>query len=639
MTAAIDMTKSDSTSGERALLRSPGLSQFRKSPFRLLRLPTNATAKQAVWQCDKALARARVGMTLPDPDPVPWLPNGDEIEIQEAAQTMESPLARIVEQLLWFDITDDADGGALHSALTAADGAQLRNYLNLARDLTDAPPPADLTGSSPYRDGSAAPRTTSSMAHQLNQANLRLLLGVSALREIGPTIVPASSAAQTAALAWKNQGGLSAVEDPHKTIRATGALLGTQVVWAWLLGEGVTKWGELLESEEFADHVRSRIASLGDELLTADDTEAVLSALQTRIADLVVGETKLEMAQGRIGNVAHLSSIAGKSEIDAETWLVAFRPLKTQFQSELVDLAPDAETGNGLVEDVNAYLDRLSTLAQRWRPLDEAQLLGLSSLIDDAVAEAFGKLRNVPREKQLEPRFKEVLDRIGALAHSSSIKERVKGYHDRLADVQRAMCHYCGKRELEASSCASVSSQMETGREHYGNTTQIHYQVGARPVARCPRCAQVHGYIRSVGTLAFWALTTSVILFALLKPEGWFRGTSMGVGLVLVAIGVAIAYGAGFIAREVAAGIVTPKGERKFGDYQGSAAVEGLRADGFSSMKYDFRLNAWELVNKHGVKARHGGFGEGGEVLKTLFWIGIFVVAVGLKVCARSGSY
>ena len=639
MTAAIDMTRSDSTSGERALLRSPGLSQFRKSPFRLLRLPTNATAKQAVWQCDKALARARVGMTLPDPDPVPWLPNGDEIEIQEAAQTMESPLARLVEQLLWFDVIDDADGGALHSALTNSDGPQLRAYLNLARDLSaDSPASAAAGGGSPYRDGSAAPRVTSSMAHQINQANLRLLLGASALREIGPTIVPASTAAQAAALAWKDRGGLSSVEDPHKTIRATGALLGTQVVWAWLLGEGVTKWGELLESEAFAAHVKTRIAALGDELLTADDTEAVVSALRTRIADLVVGETKLEMAQGRIGNVAHLSSIAGKSHIDAETWLVAFRPLKTQFQSELVDLAPDAETGNGLVEDVNAYLDRLSTLAQRWRPLDEAQLLGLSALIDEAVSEAFAKLRSIPREKQLEPRFKEVLDRISVLAHSSSIKERVKGYHDRLADVQKAMCHFCGKRELESSSCASVSSQMETGREHYGNTTRIHYQVGARPVARCPRCAAVHGYIRGVGTLAFWALTFSVILFALLKPEGWFRGTSMGVGLVLVCIGVAIAYGAGFIAREVAAGFVTPKSERKFGDYNGSSAVEGLRSDGFVSMKYDFRTNAWELVNKHGVKARHGG-GDGGEVLKTLFWIGIFVVAVGLKVCARSGSY
>src|SRR6185503_12810984 len=98
--------------------RSPGLAQYRKSPFRLLRLPVNATAKQAVWQCDKALARARVGMTLPDPDPTPSLPPGDAIEIQEASQTMESPLARLVEQIMWFDLVEDVDGKLLEAGLT-----------------------------------------------------------------------------------------------------------------------------------------------------------------------------------------------------------------------------------------------------------------------------------------------------------------------------------------------------------------------------------------------------------------------------------------------------------------------------------------------------------------------------------------
>lgn len=606
MSAAIDMK----TDGSRELLRSPGLGQFRKTPFRLLRLPTTATAKQAVWQCDKALARARVGMSLPDPDPVPWLPPGDEIEIQEAAQTMESPLARIVEQLLWFDVIDDPDGGALHSALTNADGVALRAYVNLVRE--------------------GAP-----MSHQLNQANLRLLMGFSALREVGPAIVAGQTAAQAAALAWQDRAGLSIVEDPHKSIRASGALLGNQNVWAWLLGEGVAKWGELLGSPAFAEHVKAKIAALGDELLGADDVEAVITALRTRLADLIVGETKIEMAQGRLGNVGHLSSLAGKSKIDAETWLVAFRPLKTQFQSELADLAPDAETGNGLVEDVAAYLDRVATLAARWRPLDEAQLLGLSSLIDEAVGEAFGKLRAIPREKQLEARFKEVIDKVGAVAHSPSIKERVKAYHERLADVQKAMCHFCGKRELEASSCASVSSQMETGREYFGNTTRIHYQVGARPVARCPRCATMHDYIRNVGSIAFYTLAASIILFGLVHPPGWFKSISMGVGFVLVCFGVLAAYGAGFIAREIAAAKVTPKGERKFGEYHNSTAVEGLRADGFVSMKYDFRSNAWELVNKHGVKARHGGGGDGAEVLKTLFYIGLFIAAIALKVCAR----
>jgi hypothetical protein len=105
---------------------------------------------------------------------------------------------------------------------------------------------------------------------------------------------------------------------------------------------------------------------------------------------------------------------------------------------------------------------------------------------------------------------------------------------------------------------------------------------------------------------------------------------------VLVVIGIAAAWGLGFLAREIASNIVVNKGDRKFGDYNSSQAVEGLRADGFVSMKYDFRPNAWELVNKHGVQARHGG-GDGAEVFKTLGWIAVVVVAIALKVGAAGG--
>jgi hypothetical protein len=406
------------------------------------------------------------------------------------------------------------------------------------------------------------------------------------------------------------------------------------VTWAGLLGDGVTAWGELLASSELAEHVRAKIAALGDELLTADDLEVVLSGVRTRIADLVVGETKLEIAQGRIDSVSQLSAIAGRSKIDAEIWLVAFRPLKTLFESELAELAPDAETGLGVVEDVNAYLDRLTTLAQRWRPIDEAQLLGLSTLIDDAVQAAFARLRGAPRDAQLGARFDEVLARIGKVAHSPSVKERVKGYKERLSDIADSMCHFCGRRQLEPAHCAAVTSKREISRERYGNTIRVQYQIGALPVARCQRCALLHGFIRSVSAIAFFTLSTSMLLLALVHPSTWFHGVDTGVGVVLLAIGILIAVGLGFVAREIAAGVVTPKGERRIGNYEGSKAVELLRGDGFYTFRYDSRPDAWELVTKQGAKHRHGG-GNVGSALRTLLWIGLVIGYVALRACAH----
>lgn len=592
---------------DRELRRSVGLNQFRKSPFRLLRLPTTASAKQAVWQCDKALARARVGMALPDPDPVPWLPNGDEIELQEAAQTMESPLARLVEQLLWFDFAEDPYGQQLQAALTAADGNQLRAYAAVQQPL---------------------------MAHKLNQLNLRLLLGFSLLRGVGPSVVASGGPKEPARLAWQNAAGLALVEDPHKAVKAAGALAGNQ--WAALLGDAVAGWGALLAAPELQEHIKAKITQLGDELLGHDDMETILGAIRTRIADLVVGETKVEMAAGNLANVGALSSLAGKSQIDAEVWLVAFKPLRTQFQSELADLQPEAETGNGVIEDVGAYLERLHTLALRWRPLDEAQLLGLGTLIDEAVGDAFGRLRAAPREKQLEPRFKEVLARVSEVAASNSIKERVKAYNDRLADVQKSMCHFCGKRELDGAYCASLSSQREISRTRYGNTIRVQYQVGARPVARCETCAKRHGFVRHAGSITFFTLSTCVLLVTAIHPSTWFTSFSVGAAAFLVAVCVAAAYGAGFIGREIAARFVTPKGERLFNNYRESAAYAGLRADGFSSMKYDFRADAWELVNKQGVKARHQG-GDGAAALKWMIQIGVVILLIALRVCLASG--
>jgi hypothetical protein len=610
MTAAPDLSPRPADGADpraRELLRSTGLGQFRKSPFRMLRLRPTATAKQAVWQCNKALARARVGTSLPDPDPLPWLPPGDEIEIQEAAQTMESPLARIIEQLLWFGATGEADAapgspdGGVIDLLIACDGAALRAYLE-------------------------GPAT--SIAHRINQANLGLLLGFSQLQGVGPTLSAPGSAAAVAALAWKTTGGLSIVADPHKALCSSD-----DATWAQLLGRGVTTWGELLTSIELADHVRAAIAALGDELLTADDLEAVISGLRTRIADLIVGETKLEIAQGRLDRVSRLSAIAGQSKIDAETWLIAFRPLKTQFQLELADLVPEAETGLGLIEDVKAYLDRLTTVAERWRPIDRAQLLGLSGLIDDAVEEAFGRLRGAPRAIQLGAPFSDALTRIGDIARSPSFKERIKGYRERLVDVSKSMCHFCGIREREIEHCASVSSRMETHREHYGNGYRIHYRVGAMPLARCQRCAILHGFIRSIGPIAFFSLAASIILLALVHPPSWFTTIETGPGVLLTGIAITMAIGVAWLARGIAAMRVTPKGEHKFNDYMVSYAVEQLRSDGFYSFNYDSRPDAWTLVTRQGVAHRHGG-GKLGASLKVLFYIALAAGYIILRVFA-----
>ena len=80
-------------------LNSTELSQFRLSPFRVLRLPVVATSAEVWWQAEKVLSLVRLNLPPQESDPIPWLPGNDEMEIKQAAQKLEEPLQRVVEQL------------------------------------------------------------------------------------------------------------------------------------------------------------------------------------------------------------------------------------------------------------------------------------------------------------------------------------------------------------------------------------------------------------------------------------------------------------------------------------------------------------------------------------------------------------
>ncbi len=574
MTTALDTTAGDPSN--RALLRSPGLNQFGTSPFRVLRLSPGATAKQAIWQYDKALARARVGLPLPDPDLVPWLPAGDDVQIQEAVQTIESPLARLIEQLLWFDASDDLAGSQLLDGLVAADAVRLRGYL-------ETEPGASIT-------------------QRINAANLRLLLGFSLLHDVGPLRSAPGDRAASGALAWRREGALSVVQDPHAAVRPHAIASSGTATWDRLLGNGITAWGDLLRSPQLAEHIRAKIVALDDELLTGDDLEAVVAGVRTRLADLLVGETKLEAVDGRLDNVALLSAIAARSNIDTETWLVAFRTMRTHFQAELSDLAPNTTTGLGVVEDVGAYLDRLVLLARRWHRIDGAQLLGLSSFVDDALQAAFGRLRGASTKMQTTARFREVLALIGELAQSLSLKEKVKGYQERLADLAKAMCYFCNKRELEIDYCAALQGKKEISREHYGNTTTIRYQVATMPVARCKRCAAMHHFIYWASIVMLCATLPLVlyipvrIIVAIVESGAGARAA----GYILAAMIFGVVWGLLKLYWVIQGGVgqcVVPQNELGFRDYLQSRAAEALTKEGLTSFKYSYGRHAWRDRN------------------------------------------
>jgi hypothetical protein len=78
-----------------------------------------------MWQAGKVLSLARLNLPLQDPDPIPWLPGNNEIEVKKAAQKLEEPLQRVVEQLFWFDFECDPKREFLYEGLLQMDPQKL----------------------------------------------------------------------------------------------------------------------------------------------------------------------------------------------------------------------------------------------------------------------------------------------------------------------------------------------------------------------------------------------------------------------------------------------------------------------------------------------------------------------------------
>src|SRR5688500_5550873 len=178
---------------EGAGTRSPGLDFFRVNPFRTLRVPIRIPAQEALWKSEKALSRLRAGLEPPEPDLVPWLAPPDEFDIREGAQKMEEPLRRLREQLLWFDFALDLHGQLLQEALSTQAGSKLSEYLAVSEGSL----------------GGAGPHSPSVIAHRVNQANLRLLLGLSELHGVEIVSRPDQARGEgPPALQWKDEGGM-----------------------------------------------------------------------------------------------------------------------------------------------------------------------------------------------------------------------------------------------------------------------------------------------------------------------------------------------------------------------------------------------------------------------------------------------
>ncbi|HVG19626.1 MAG TPA: hypothetical protein VNI02_11275 [Blastocatellia bacterium] len=554
-------------------LSSPALRAFESNPFRVLRLATNASTSDGSFQAERVLTLLRAGLSAAEEDVLPWLPSASTYEVQQAAQIVEEPLARLAEQLLWFDFVRDPNAASLKSLLRELTDEALQKYFEQEAGL---PMPEKCD---PENEAGV-----SLVAQAINQANVRLLVAASLANGviITKTAAPVEPG-KIARVDWQTLYGLSALPDAHSVIG--GSLAGTE---AALDGSGyweraLRRWARLLTHPWFRPYLGQCIADLDDDFVSTDDAETIEESIRTRLADLSSHEMRFLLLGGHYPLASGMISALANSELEKRVLVPALRPIHHLFQSEVSELQALLDgTGQDRLSQIDAYLKRLAAIKKRWLKIDEAGLIGLSHILDDALEQAYLRLRNL---EKLDTASDGLLVKISQLAAAASLRERVHFFQSELEEARKRLCHFCKTGVPDYEKSVVLEGKRETHRETVGNSTTIYIGIQYGIIMRCERCAFFHDFIWKVGICIMWGLFPA-LCFLIVPLTGIALILFLGLGAIRADHIVDTAV---FVPRLVAnfssyavARFITPSGYRRYGDHRDTEAWHTLRSEGYS---------------------------------------------------------
>jgi hypothetical protein len=587
------------TEVQRPMLNSIGLEQFRLNPFRVLRLPVTATSKQSLWQAEKVLALARLNLPPQEPDPLPWLPGNNEMEIRQAVQKMEEPLQRIADQLLWFDFTLDPQSGLLQEGLMQVDKQKLWDYLLMKKPELSL----ELISSDEIETDTAL----KIFAHCINKANLCLILALSEFHGIGPKMTDEEIATEVESSiskdSWRRGKDFYFLLNPHELIGCEKNTILRTSIWKVLWTDALNNWYKILTNPHFSTYLKHLLSKLGDEMLDEGAIETISHAVPARLADILVGEIKNTINRGTVELVSDMIDIAASAQFDKRFWNDSFNTLHYFFQLELYEI-------NCLIEDDSAvskeniwhFFKRVEEVKLKWKGIDPHGALGLLKLVDDSVLmglEAIALLDYYgDKLKDVENLLKKAVE----IAPSNSVQERINSYRSQINQWhQYSTCHFCEKRKSDPEYTIVVKGKKETHREYGFNSTKIYYNIKSVIVLRCENCAHLHRFIKNTSfrfcTFSFFALIISLFGFNRIfngleemKYDFW-AGL---IGLILIIAPFFLIYWMIMspITKRIISLLFVPKGQKSLYRTKKAKSCRELLSDGYRIEKIDTSKNA-----------------------------------------------
>jgi hypothetical protein len=504
-----------------ANLNAPGLSHFGLNPFRVLRLPVDATSKQVLWQAEKVLSLVRLKLTPQETDLIPWLTGNTEIEIKQAVQKLEEPLQRIVEQLLWFDISLDPKGNLLQEGFMQGDTRKLWDYSQMKEPELSL----ELISS----DEVETDTIQKIFAHCINKANIYLILALSEFHSIGPQMIDEAiptkvESSISKSTTWGKGKKFSFLMNPHELVKSGGDIVLRISYWKELWTDALNNWYKILTNPHFSSYLKHIFNKLGDEMLDEGAIETIRQAIPQRLTDILVGEIKNALGKGAVKRVSILADIVEKYHLSKSVWDDAFDTLRFFFQTDLSDSNSLIENNSILaIEDIEHYFKRIGQLKQKWEVIDPNNKIGLLNLIDDALIkglEAVNSLDYYSYNKEIVERS---LAKIGEIAYSKSVIEKINIYRIQILELhQYAHCYFCGERNNNPNYPLVVLVKKKRERNLYATS----YSIKSIIIPRCENCTNFHQFIEDA-SLKFGEICSFLVIISITGFRGIFKYLNM----------------------------------------------------------------------------------------------------------------
>lgn len=271
--------------------------------------------------------------------------------------------------------------------------------------------------------------------------------------------------------------------------------------------QAFTKWHILLNDDRFWQRVMDRIRELDDPRLTISTAYGLREGLPLALLSINATLAVRAAQKGNNEDASYHSRLMRESGFDRSVVYGAMRRAATPIRDRLKIICTNAE---GKIDKAPKYADKVARtmINQTSEPLSTLDILlpkahpTREAAHDDVALLILRSQIAFANETEKWPISLRLLKQAKQIAMSASMQRRIEENIKTVREILlHTTCWFCRKRPAHSTSAAEVMMYREVDRVGSWFSTKVYWQQVTLTVPRCSRCKSVHTTRKPVGCL------------------------------------------------------------------------------------------------------------------------------------------